>query len=508
MKKIFIFLSSITALVAFSMWTSNAVAYEDFQGGCSSCHGNPHDLHRGADKITANCVLCHTGGSYGASQLTLWSGYNGGNGYGCAGCHGRYYGETIGADYSGFATAALPKASTWGLRRVHDEAGITECFDCHGDQEPYPENVQPPYYADPDSGSNVTDPCTDNLDNDGDGVYDELDPDCAQAVCGNGTVDGGEQCDDGNTVNADACRNDCSLPYCPDGIQDPGETCDDGNNTPGDGCENDCTQTPDPVCGDGIQDQGEACDDGNTSNIDACLNTCETATCGDGFIQAGAEACDDGNNVSGDGCESDCTLTPPPADPACGDGIVNGNEECDNGVNNGDGCESDCTLTPPPADPVCGDGIVNGTEECDNGVNNGNGCENDCTLPVSGGCSEADLPVVTEMEYNRGGKKLHLHGRAAAGTSITILNVETGETLSEGIRTRGGEWETKIKDDSSSLDNIRIASSNGCSIDLWIGDDTENSEHQEDDDEHEEESTNNNRRGRELSPEGGKRLND
>ena len=44
-------------------------------------------------------------------------------------------------------------------------------------------------------------------------------------------------------ANADPspCRTDCTLPRCGDGIVDPGETCDDGNFTSGDGCSSDCT---------------------------------------------------------------------------------------------------------------------------------------------------------------------------------------------------------------------------------------------------------------------------
>lgn len=33
-------------------------------------------------------------------------------------------------------------------------------------------------------------------------------------------------------------------PYCGNGVIEPGEACDDGNNISGDGCENDCTITP------------------------------------------------------------------------------------------------------------------------------------------------------------------------------------------------------------------------------------------------------------------------
>jgi cysteine-rich repeat protein len=44
-------------------------------------------------------------------------------------------------------------------------------------------------------------------------------------VCGNLIVEAGEQCDDGNNVDADGCEADCSLPRCQNGIVDPGESC-------------------------------------------------------------------------------------------------------------------------------------------------------------------------------------------------------------------------------------------------------------------------------------------
>ncbi len=67
----------------------------------------------------------------------------------------------------------------------------------------------------------------------------------AAVRCGNGILDMGEQCDDGNTVDGDGCEADCTATRrCGNGIKDTGEACDDGNQTPGDGCENDCTATP------------------------------------------------------------------------------------------------------------------------------------------------------------------------------------------------------------------------------------------------------------------------
>ena len=49
------------------------------------------------------------------------------------------------------------------------------------------------------------------LDRDCDsGICDNLT--CAQPVCGDGVVNGDEQCDDGNDVSADGCEADCTLP--------------------------------------------------------------------------------------------------------------------------------------------------------------------------------------------------------------------------------------------------------------------------------------------------------
>ncbi len=62
---------------------------------------------------------------------------------------------------------------------------------------------------------------------------------CASGTCGNGRLDPGEVCDDGNNRSGDGCPADCMEP-CGDGVLDPGEACDDGNNLDGDGCSADC----------------------------------------------------------------------------------------------------------------------------------------------------------------------------------------------------------------------------------------------------------------------------
>jgi cysteine-rich repeat protein len=80
--------------------------------------------------------------------------------------------------------------------------------------------------------------------------------DCtSDEMCGNGVIDAvrGEQCDCGvagavrpgcagpnSDTGLSECRTTCERPRCGDGVLDPGELCDDGNNAPYDGCRADC----------------------------------------------------------------------------------------------------------------------------------------------------------------------------------------------------------------------------------------------------------------------------
>ncbi|MBW2528345.1 MAG: DUF4215 domain-containing protein [Deltaproteobacteria bacterium] len=157
--------------------------------------------------------------------------------------------------------------------------------------------------TDLDGLANADDNCRlvanpDQADTDGDTIGDACD-------CGSGTVDEGEECDDGNDSNTDACTNDCLEAVCGDELVHEGvEECDDGNDSNTDACTNECQ---DAECGDGFVQEGvEECDDSNTVNEDACTAECVPNVCGDGFVDVNAERCDDGNEVEGDLCNGDC----------------------------------------------------------------------------------------------------------------------------------------------------------------------------------------------------------
>ena len=137
---------------------------------------------------------------------------------------------------------------------------------------------------------------------------------CRIVGCGDGIVDAGEECDDGNGIDNDGCTNACTRPKCGDSIVQTflGEVCDDGINDGTYGhCGFGCTYWA-PRCGDGVVDKlnGEACDDGlNDGSYGSCTNDCQFAPrCGDGIVQEGYEECDEGENNGKGTCSANCRV--------------------------------------------------------------------------------------------------------------------------------------------------------------------------------------------------------
>jgi cysteine-rich repeat protein len=97
---------------------------------------------------------------------------------------------------------------------------------------------------------------------------------------------------------------------------------------------------------------GVACPFGNSCTNGMCIPP--AIACGNGVTEQG-ETCDDGNGVNGDGCSAACTVesgyqcTGTPSVclfvGVCGNGVKEGNETCDDGNQlNGDGCSTTCQV--------------------------------------------------------------------------------------------------------------------------------------------------------------------
>jgi cysteine-rich repeat protein len=242
----------------------------------------------------------------------------------------------------------------------------------------------------------------------------------AAPVCGDGHVDQGEECDDGDK-NGDtaACTKACKKAVCGDGLKGPSEECDDGvKNSDTAACTATCKQAK---CGDGLVQTGvEECDDGDKNgDTAACTATCKKATCGDGLVQTGKEECDHGaaNSDSSD-CTTECK------NAVCGDGkIENGKEECDDGMANADtgACTSKCKQA------KCGDSLVQaGKEGCDDGnmVDN-DACTNMCTLPACGdGILQAGEDCDLGMKNDNNGACTVLCKAPKCGDGFTETGVE------------------------------------------------------------------------------------
>ena len=205
---------------------------------------------------------------------------------------------------------------------------------------------------------------------------------------------------------------------CGNGTIDIGEDCDDGNAVDGDGCDSNCTPT---ACGNGVLTAAEECDDGNSIDGDGCSAVCIIEFCGDGVIQAGiGEQCDDGNAVDGDGCDSNCTPT------ACGNGVLTAAEECDDGNSiNGDGCSAVCVIE------FCGDGMLQlGLgEQCDDAnLIDGDGCDSDCAFTL--GTTQRVSVDSSEIQANDGSifaPRLSADGRFVA-FAADATNLVGGDT--------------------------------------------------------------------------------
>jgi cysteine-rich repeat protein len=125
----------------------------------------------------------------------------------------------------------------------------------------------------------------------------------------------------GDPFIADRLLPELAEVFCGNGILDPGESCDDGNNIPGDGCSATCGVRAD--CLDGVDNDGDGTVDfGEDFGCDSLYDPSERTT-------PGVIVCDDGVDNDGD------SLIDFPDDPGCGHPLLTvENPACNDGADN------------------------------------------------------------------------------------------------------------------------------------------------------------------------------
>jgi cysteine-rich repeat protein len=275
------------------------------------------------------------------------------------------------------------------------------------------------------------------------GTYGHCNSSCTgyAGYCGDGKISLGEFCDHGFTgsrQNMSWCGPVCSDPAATCNLSCTGHApyCGDGTvNLPYEECDGNSESTDRAVCVDGAPSDGgcasrggilyEACEpahvcvgaggfcDGTntpcSSDGECASGLCVSVkgrVCSPSSAQAdcGAATCSEGTvptvrsrsclHTSSQGCifgewESGCH-----AAEYCGNGVLEGNEQCDDGnADNADGCTVFCARN------VCGDGLLfEGVEECDLGEDNGTPCQ---TAEYGSTCSSCSRSC--KLQLTQGG---------------------------------------------------------------------------------------------------------
>lgn len=297
--------------------------------------------------------------------------------------------------------------------------------------------------------------------------------------CGDGILEIGEGCDDGTGPvgtgggspscdtdclirNGNACNfvnpgleaaESCESGICNLGVNPPtcvaedecgngtveesnDESCDDSNTDSNDGCSADCLKEAGVSCGEDECETGLVCDP--TSSVCESVNVC-----GNGVLEA-AEGCDDGGTGAGDGCDAGCLVenTHPCNENVSG---LTGNNSCQSGL-----CQAGtCTAT-----NACGNGIIESGEGCDDGTGSPAGtgagsavCTTACLIVDGNPCNtdtdgvlgdgSCDSGVCDETEATGTCEPALTCGNAKLETDHTVVDTGLPESCDDGNTTAG-----------------------------------------------------------------------
>lgn len=289
-----------------------------------------------------------------------------------------YQGTTDGSSYQLFANFEYQGLGSWQTGDFQNQCfnfSATDQTDADGDgvlfgADNCPLNANPDQKdTDRDGKGDACDLCPTDISNDVDG----------DGVCGNidncPTISNVDQAD----IDNDGIGDACDFQTCGNNIAEGSEVCDgqSGLTNSFQVCSADCrSRTQQTFCGDGVV---------QTPNDQRLIEECD----GNQEVQL----CPDINGYKAQKirtCAQTCRFNPFSAcQPieVCGDGILQGREQCDEGPLNGTQCQvgysgqcqycnNQCRFE-TALGSRCGDGVVQREdgEECDRGINNGILCQ-------------------------------------------------------------------------------------------------------------------------------------
>ncbi len=193
--------------------------------------------------------------------------------------------------------------------------------------------------------------------------------------CGDGNLDGDEQCDDGNNQDGDCCSAACTFEAVESECPDDGNECTDDV----------CNATGTCV----HPDNTDSCDDGNGCTSD---DVCSNGQCAGEIAPIGTE-CNTFNPCFDGACNADGTCVPTANTDPCNDfNACTGNDTCGNGL---------CAGTPLTG-TTCNDGnACTGDGTCQQGT-----CAPGAPLPAGTACA-SDFNVCTDDVCNANGQCAH-----------------------------------------------------------------------------------------------------
>ncbi|MEP7121610.1 MAG: DUF4215 domain-containing protein [Byssovorax sp.] len=322
-------------------------------------------------------------------------------------------------------------------------------------------------------------------------------------VCGNGTKEPGEQCDDGNTANGDGCNSLCKIEVA---------TEIEPNNTPAQALANGpfpanmlwtgaispigdkdyyallVTNAVDITIAtfDGTGAPNCASSHDTEIRLFASNGTTQLSSdddSGPGLCSLITAAANTGNRhllpgtyyISVEEHLNDASIADYMVQIAftavCGNGVKEGYEACDGTAN----CTATCSII-----PVCGDGVLSAAEACDDGnTANGDGCSSACAVESGFTCTVGAPSVCTSFINCPAPKQLLVfsatglpHNILDNTTFTTTINVPTVGTVAQAVlqiditHTYDADLDITLKSPAAAA-GIDITSDNGTSGDNY-----------------------------------------